>query len=136
MKEISVFLPNNPGVLAKFIALLNDSNIIIKALTVAETPEYGLLLILVDKPNECIDLLEKNDYNINATEVLALKMPNDMDALFDIANILGRNNVNIEYLYMTVVGNSNLIIVRVNDNKKAVKVLKENHFILADIEEL
>ena len=48
--EISVFLPNNPGVLAKFIDLLINNDIHIKAITAAETPDYGLLLILVDKP--------------------------------------------------------------------------------------
>lgn len=134
--EISVFLPNNPGVLAKFIDLLNNNNIRIKAITVAETPDYGLLLILVDKPEECIELLEENSYEISATNVLAVKLPEELNTLFDIASVLGKNSVNIEYLYMTVVTGKTLMIVRVDDNEIAQEVLKKEGFILYSIEEL
>ena len=134
--EISVFLPNNPGVLAKFIDLLSTNDINIKAMTVAETPDYGLLLILVDKPEECIELLEENNYEISATTVLAVKLSEDLNALFDIADVLGKNSINIEYLYMTVVSNSTLMIVRVDDKEKAQEVLKKERFILVSIEDL
>ncbi len=134
--EISVFLPNNPGVLAKFIDLLTTNDIHIKAITVAETPDYGLLLILVDNPEECIELLEENDYEISATTVLAVKLSEDLNALFDVASVLGNNSVNIEYLYMTVVSSKTLMIVRVDDNEKAQEVLKNEGFILFSIEEL
>lgn len=134
--EISVFLPNNPGVLAKFIDLLNNNDIHIKAITAAETPDYGLLLILVDKPEECIELLNENSYEISATEVLAVRFSEDLNSLFDIAKILGDNKVNIEYLYMTVVNSDTLIIVRVNDNDKAQELLKKEGLILVAIEDL
>jgi hypothetical protein len=134
--EISVFLPNNPGVLAKFIDLLNNNDIHIKAITVAETPNYGLLLVLVDKPEECIDLLEKNNYDISATTVLAVKLSEELNKLFDVANVLGKSRVNIEYLYMTVVSGKTLMIVRVDDNDKAQEVLKKKGFILFSIEDL
>ncbi|MFX1338076.1 MAG: hypothetical protein ACFFDK_05665 [Promethearchaeota archaeon] len=134
--EISVFLPNNPGVLAKFIDLLNINSIHIKAITVAETPDYGLLLILVDSPEECIELLEENNYELSATTVLAVRLSEDLNALFDIANVLGKNSVNIEYLYMTVISGNTIMIVRVDDNDKAEEVLKEEGFLLFSIEEL
>lgn len=134
--EISVFLPNNPGELAKFIDLLNSHNIHMKAITVAETPDYGLLLILVDKPEVCIELLKENNYEISSTTVLAVKLSEDPNALFDIANILGESSVNIEYLYMTVINGSTLMIVRVDDNTKAQEVLKKQGFILYSAEEL
>jgi hypothetical protein len=134
--EISVFLPNNPGVLAKFIDLLNNNNIHIKAITAAETPDYGLLLILVDKPKESIELLEENNYEISATTVLAVRFSEDLNSLFDIAKVLGDNEVNIEYLYMTVVNGETLMIVRVNDNDKAQELLKKVGLILVAIEDL
>lgn len=136
--EISIFLPNNPGVLAKFIELLNENNINIKAITVAETPDYGLLLILVDKPENCIEVLNENKYDISATDVLAIKIPDDFknDTLFDIANILGENKINIEYLYMTIVSNITLMIVRVDENEKAENILKNENYILIDIKDL
>lgn len=134
--EISVFLPNNPGVLAKFIDLLNNNNIHIKAITAAETPDYGLLLVLVDKPKECIELLEESSYEISATTVLAVRFSEDLNSLFDIAKVLGDNKVNIEYLYMTVVNGETLMIVRVNDNDKAQELLKKEGLILVAIEDL
>jgi len=138
LTEISIFLPNNPGVLAKFIELLNEGNINIKAITVAETPDYGLLLILVDKPEKCIKLLNENNYEISATDVLAVKIPDNFknDTLFDIANILGENKINIEYLYMTIVSNITLMIVRVDENDKAENILESKNYILIDIKDL
>lgn len=136
IKEISVFLPNNPGVLAKFLKLLNKEEINIKAITATETPDYGLLLILVDKPEECIDILDKNNYEISATDVLALRLSKEPSKLFDIADILGKNNVNIEYLYMTVVNDTSYMIVRVDENMKAEEVLGKNGFLLVEIEDL
>ncbi|MFX0070089.1 MAG: hypothetical protein ACFFAO_03275 [Candidatus Hermodarchaeota archaeon] len=134
--EISVFLPNNPGVLAKFINLLNKNNIQIKSITAAETPDYGLLLLLVDNPDNCIVLLQENNYEVLATAVLAIKLSDDPNALFDIADVLGKNEVNIEYLYNCVVNNTTLMIVRVSDNSKAQEVLKKKKFILVEPEEL
>jgi hypothetical protein len=136
LTEISVYLPNNPGVLAKFIKLLNKYEILIKAITVAETPDYGLLSILVDKPQECIELLKENNYEISATDVLAVKLPDDPKSLFDIANILGKNKVNIEYLYNTLVKNAILMIVRVDNNNKAQEVLNNEGFTLVEAAEL
>ena len=134
--EISVFLPNNPGVLAKFIKLLNKNNIQIKSITAAETPDYGLLLLLVDNPDNCIELLQENNYEIIATAVLAIKLSDDPNVLFDITDVLGKSNVNIEYLYNCVVNDSTLMIVRVNDNIKAQEVLKKKKFVLVEPDEL
>ena len=138
LTEISIFLPNNPGVLAKLIELLNENKITIKAITVAETPDYGLLLILVNNPEKCIALLTENNYTLSARDVIAVKIPENSknDTLFDIANILGKHKVNIEYLYMTIVSKSTLMIIRVNDCEKAEELLKKENHILMDIEDL
>jgi len=63
-KQISVWLPNNPGVLSRFCDVLIKHNIEIRAVTVAENEEYGLLLLLVDKPDECVEILDENGLDI------------------------------------------------------------------------
>ena len=138
LTEISIFLPNNPGVLAKLIELLNDNKITIKAITVAETPDYGLLLILVNNPEKCIALLTENNYTISATDVIAVKIPEKFknETLFDIANILGNHKINIEYLYMTIVSNSTLMVIRVNESEKAEELLKKENNLLMNIVDL
>ncbi len=136
-KQLSVYLKNRPGELAKFCSFLLDNEIEIRAITVAENDEYGLILLLVDKPDKCIELLEKEEYIYSVTKVLAVKVMSDKghtQGLQEISRILGNNNVNIEFLYSTLVKDESLIIIRVNDNKKAKQVLKEEGFLLEERE--
>jgi len=129
-----VFLPNKPGALAGFFELLMEKKIFIRSMTVAETEEYGLLLLLVDQFDKCIELLEDKDYLFTVTEVIAVKLTDNIAKIYEIAKTLGSNNVNIEYLYTTLIDDSALIILRLDNNDNGLTVLKENGFIV--IEEL
>lgn len=126
--ELSVFLPNEPGMLAELIKKLYEQEITIRAISVVETADYGLILLLVNKPKECIAFLEKNNYEFTQSSVLAVKFDEKPMGLFNVAKILGDNEINIEYLYLTVVESESLIIVRVDDLFKGQKVLKDNDF--------
>lgn len=128
LTEISVFLPNEPGELAKFIKLLMDNGISINSITVAETEDYGLLLILVDKPDECIDLLNEMEYVISVSDVVAVEVNGKPSELYNISSILGNHQVNILYLYSTLIIDQAHIILRSNDNEKAQSVLKDNDY--------
>lgn len=130
LTQISVFLPDKPGILAKFIKLLMDNKIFIRAMTIAKTSEYGLLLILVDKPKECIELLEDKDYVTSTTEVIGIKLSDNPNALYDVPKTLGDNEINIEYLYSTLVKDEAFIVLRADDNEKAVNILTSNGFSL------
>ena len=134
LKQLSVWLPNKPGMLNKFLDILIENNIEIRAITVAENDEYGILLLLVDKPDECIKILEEKDYPISETMVLAVKMKaeNKTIGLQEISKVMGENNINIDYLYSTLVKDQPLIIMKVDDNEKAILILKENGFILEE----
>ncbi len=132
MIQLSVFLEDKPGVLAKLIKLLMDNKIFIRALTVAKTSEYGLLLILVDKPEQCVILLEKKDYLLSTTEVIAIRLNDNPDALYYIPKTLGDNKINIDYCYSTLVKDDSMLIVRVEDDiiEEAVKILEKNGFTI------
>ncbi|MFX1338075.1 MAG: acetolactate synthase [Promethearchaeota archaeon] len=136
LKQLSVWLPNKPGMLKKFLDVLIDHNIELRAITVAENEEYGILLILVDKPDECIKVLDELDYPVSETMVLAVKLKSENNAisLQEISKIIGENNINIDYLYSTLVKDESLIILKVDNNEKAIDVLKEDGFILEDRE--
>jgi hypothetical protein len=136
IKELSLFLENNPGELAKLIKLFSENEIEIHAISVAETADYGLIMLLVNNPDRCVDLLEENGYSFNANEVLAVKLSYEANKLFDIANILGKNDVNIEYLYSTILRDETIMIVRVSDNSKAESVLKDKEFELLEPSDL
>ena len=132
VKELSIFLENNPGILAQFIKLLNASNINIRAISVAEAEDYGLLLILVDKPDECEEILAENNYNFSVSDVLVVSLSEQSSILYDIAELMGVNNVNIEYLYSTLVEKKANLIIRTSDIHKAANVLKKKGFIVSE----
>ncbi len=131
-KQVSVFLPNNPGVLANFIELLIDKKIFIRAMTVAETEDYGLLLLLVDKLKKLIKLLEENDYIFSTTDVIAVKLVDNIGGLYKISKLFGEKKLNIEYLYSTLIEGEALVVLKMDDNEKAIELLKNNEFKLAE----
>ncbi len=123
LKQISIFLSNIPGNLAKFTKTLLDNDINLKAICVAETADFGILRILVDKTDECVKVLKDNNYLTTLTDVVAVEVPDKPGALYDVAKILGDNNVNIEYLYSTLIKDNAMIVLRVDDNEKTVDIL-------------
>ncbi len=135
-RQLSVWLPNKPGMLKKFLDILIENKIELRAITVAENEEYGILLLLVDKPDECIEILDKLDYPVSETMVLAVKLKSDNNAvgLQEISRIMGENHINIDYLYSTLVKEESLMILKVDDNEKAIEVLKEDGFIIEERE--
>ena len=121
-RQLSVWLPNKPGMLKKFLDILIENNIELRAITVAENDEYGILLLLVDKPDECVRILEKLDYPVSETMVLAVKLKSDNNAigLQEISKIMGENNINIDYLYNTFVKDESRLILNVVNNERAI----------------
>jgi hypothetical protein len=135
LKQISVFLPNEPGQLANFFEFLMKNNIYIRSVTVAETEDYGLILLLVDQFDKCIDLIEEKEYLYSVTEVIAVKLTDNIGQLYEIAKTLGSNKVNIEYLYTFAEKSSNgniIAVLRTDDNENGIKVLNQNGFTIVE----
>jgi hypothetical protein len=126
LKQISVFLPNEPGILARFTKVLMEKNINMRAISVAETADFGILRMLVDKVDQCIEILKANNYLVTTTDVIAVDVPDKPGALHEIANLLGENDINIEYLYSTLVKAEAIIVLRIDNIDKAIEVLKKN----------
>ncbi len=134
MIQISVYLEDRPGELANFIKLLMENKIFIRALTVAKTSEYGLILILVDNPEKTIDLLEQKDFILSTTEVIAVRLNDHPNALYEIPKTLGDNNINIDYFYSTLVKEESMLILRVEDTiiEEAKDLLQETGFTIVE----
>ncbi|TXT63846.1 MAG: ACT domain-containing protein [Promethearchaeota archaeon] len=126
LKQISVFLENTPGILSKFTKVLQDNDINMRALTVAETADFGILRMLVDKNDKCVKVLRENNYLVSITDVIAVDIPDKPGALHEIASILGENDINIEYVYSTLVRQEAIIVLRVDNIEKATKILEKN----------
>ncbi len=139
LKQISVFLPDEPGQLANFFEFLMENKIYIRSITVAKTEDYGLLLLLVKPFEKCVELLEDNDYMHSVTEVIAVRLTDNISQLYNIAKTLGDNKVNIEYLYTFAEKSSEtraVTVLRLDDNENGFEVLKKNGFdVVEDFEQ-
>jgi len=132
IKQISVFLPNQPGTLANLTKLLMENSINLRASTVSEMVDYGILKIIVDKTSECIKILEDHGYLTVISEVVAVAIPDKPGALHEVVKLFGDNNLNIEYLYSAIVNDEAVIIFRVLDTKKAIELLQSKNVKIVD----
>ncbi|PKM81256.1 MAG: amino acid-binding protein [Firmicutes bacterium HGW-Firmicutes-13] len=129
VSQLSVFLENKSGRLAEVTKVLGENDINIRALSIADTTDFGILRLIVDKPKESYEILKKESFVVSETEVIAVCIPDKPGGLAGVLSHLEENSINIEYLY-AFVGNTSsknaLVIFRVEDCDKAVEVLKAN----------
>ena len=128
VKQISVFLENRPGALAEFTKILEMSSIDLRALSLAESEDFGIVRVIVDDPYKTIRILKEEGYICSVTKVIAVEIADKPGSLVKMLNVLGDNNVNLEYSYAFLAkkANSAFMILRVADNDKAIKVLTQN----------
>jgi hypothetical protein len=126
--QVSVFLENKKGRLLEVCSLLGKHNINIQALNVAESEGFGVLRIVVDKPQEAVDMLKKNSLVANLTDVVAVEVEDKPGGLARILAVLSKNNINVEYMYGFVEKHSNnaLMVFRFDEPEKAAKILLDN----------
>ncbi|RLI96101.1 MAG: amino acid-binding protein [Candidatus Altiarchaeales archaeon] len=128
IKQISIFLENEPGRLVKVAKILGNANINIRALTVAETSDFGILRLIVDDPERAYSILKENNIVVVMDDVLGVEVVDKPGGLARIAEILSNQNINIEYVYAFVTNSHEkaFIVLRVDEEERAINVLKEN----------
>ena len=98
-EQLSIFLENKPGRLAAVIAALAENNINLRALALADTLEFGVLRLIVDRPAEAREALNKLGFRAQVTEVLAVEVPDKPGGLARVLNALAEAGINVEYMY-------------------------------------
>ncbi len=136
--QISVFLENKSGRLAEVTHALAQAGVNIRALSLAETIDYGVLRLLVDKPKEARKALSEAGFTVTETEVIGVEMPDKPGGLASIVDLLTKKGLNIEYLYAFVGqrGANAVVIFRMDDVPAAVAALKEGGAHVLSAEEL
>lgn len=99
VKQITVFLENSEGRLSALCRCLGDAGASMKALTIAETSEYGLIRIIADDPQNCVKVLTDGGFHASLTDVTAIEVPNRAGGLADLLDKLADLDLNIEYGY-------------------------------------
>ncbi len=128
VKQISVFVENKPGRLAEFTNVLRKNNIDMRALSIAETPDFGILRVIVNDPFETACVLKDAGYIASITPVIAAQVDDEPGSMFKILDVLAESQINLEYTYAFLTRNQGkaYIVFRVEDNDKAVSVLSKS----------
>lgn len=136
VQQISVFLENKPGGLAEFAKALSDNNINMRAMCIAETPDFGILRIIVDDVYNTMCTMKEAGYICSATKVLAVEIPDKPGSLLNTLTVLGESGINLEYSYAFTTSKKDVayMILRVNDNEKAAEALTKSGVKLVDQE--
>jgi hypothetical protein len=127
LTQISIFLENRKGRLYEVCSLLGAKKINIRALTVAESEQFGILRIVVDKPEETAKILKKNGFVASLTEIVAVEVADKPGGLANILKVFSQSNINVEYMYGFVEKKSDkaMLVFRFDDPDKAIGLLKK-----------
>ncbi len=130
IKQISVFVENKPGAMSAMTEVLAANNIDMRALSLAETSDFGIVRIIVDNVYKATTVLKDAGYVHSVTDVIAVGLPNIPGGLNKVLSVLEGAGLNIEYMYAFLGKkdkNHAYMIFRVQDDATATKVLMENN---------
>jgi hypothetical protein len=125
IKQLSVFVENKKGRLSAITDVLRDKNIDIRALSLADTRDFGILRLIVDQPETAYEELKSSDCLVSLNTVIAVSITDKPGGLAAAMDILAQNNISVEYMYAFISKSDDeaVVIIRVADNDKAVEVL-------------
>ena len=128
IRQISAFIPNHEGALAEITEIFYQNGIDLRAITVYDTSEYGIMRCIVDDSDRAVVLLKAEGVVAKVTEVLAIDPKDELGSLAGIFRLLGDNLINIDYIYsfMEKKDYSQYFVLKVNNIKRAEELLREN----------
>ena len=138
VKQLSVFVENKFGKLAEIIGALAKNSIDISALSLADTSEFGILRLIVDKPELAVSVLKEEGVIVKLSDVLAIAIDDCPGGLSKALDILTEANVVIEYMY-AFIGKADgkaMTVIRVDDEAKAIDTLKNGGVTLLTTEDI
>ena len=141
IKQLTVFVENKQGSLVSITDTLSKHNINLRALSIAETQDFGILRLIVDDETTAEKILTEEGYLIKITEVIGVKISDEAGKLSEALKVLDAQKINMEYLYafMARTEKHAYVVIRVEDNAAAEKALTDAGFKLvteADVNKL
>lgn len=138
IKQLSVFVENKRGRLAEITKVLQDNSIDIRALSVADTRDFGILRLIVNDPDKAVSVLKEDGFTVSLTKVISIGIDDTPGGLHKAMAILDANGISVEYLYAFLSRSEKTayVILRVEDNEKAIEILTANGFRVMKSEEI
>jgi hypothetical protein len=127
VKQVSVFLENKSGRLKEVTEVLGRAGINMSAFTIADTSDFGILRLIVSEPERAREILKKNKFAVQTSDVILIKTPNRPGGLAKMLGVLNEGNVFIEYMYaFSYSDDTAVIVIRPTDFQKCMDIL-QNH---------
>lgn len=126
VQQISVFVENKLGRVAEITETLAEAGIDIRAISISDTSDFGILRVIVDRPSEAAELLKKTGHTVSLTHVIAVGIPDTPGEFARAMRLLANASVAVEYMYAFVsreYGKAS-VILRVSDPERAAEVLE------------
>lgn len=138
IKQISIFVENKTGLLSEVTDMLAANQINLRALSIADTSEFGILRIIVEDVERAAKILQDEGFTYTVTEVLAVVMRDEAGGLAEILHVLAEKKIFLEYAYAFLLQKQGTacLIIRVDDNAAAEKALSASGIKVAKQEEL
>ncbi len=129
IKQISIFVENKPGRLSAVTNILKGNNIDIRALSIADTRDFGILRLIVNDPQKACEALKDADCTVTLTDVMAVAVDDTPGGLAKIMELLYAGHISVEYMYAFIskTDKEAFVILRVEDNDTAEKIFAENN---------
>jgi ACT domain-containing protein len=126
IKQLSIFLENKSGRLTEVTEALASAHINISAFSVADTADYGILRMIVNKPEQAEQLLKAKGLSVHITEVIGLVVPNEPGGLHRALQILSSEGISVEYMYAFALSDRATVIIRTEAVQQAITVLQKH----------
>ncbi|MCF6188156.1 MAG: ACT domain-containing protein [Desulfobulbaceae bacterium] len=138
VEQIAVFLENKSGRLAEITGILATNNINIRALSVADTADFGILRLIVDKVDAAKKVLKEGGFTVGKTNVIAVEVEDKSGGLASVLKTVEAEGLNVEYMYAFVnkSGENAVLIFRFDDMDKAISSLQAAGFIILSGEQV
>jgi len=138
LKQISVFLENRKGRLSKAMNVLSNAGVNIRALSIADTSEFGILRMIVQNPDLAEKKLAENNFVVKVNEVIAVEVLDEPGGLDEILGLLNKADINVEYLYAFVEKKTNkaIVVIRTEDLDSGIKVLENGGISLLSADDV
>jgi hypothetical protein len=138
IRQISVFIENESGRLYDVTKLLGENSLNIRAMSLADTSDFGIIRFIVNDPGKAHKVLKENDFTVGLTDVIAIAIPDKPGGLSEVLSMFAGDHINVEYMYAFVnnSGEDAVMIFRFDDTEKALSVLKQKNVRLLTEEQL
>jgi hypothetical protein len=138
IQQLSIFVENKSGRLAEITETIGKANVDIRAISVADTSDFGILRLIVDKPKEAVEVLRAAGLTVSLTSVIAIGIDDQPGEFAKAMRVLADGNIGVEYMYAFISRDKGkaFVILRVLETDKAVACLEQNGITLLTAEDI